>query len=357
MTVLAITDRALPALDHLIALSDDVGISQHATYCVPNRAEGYCVDDVARAFMVAIAAASEPEYSEAALRLAGTYLAFLHHAQRPDGRFRNFMSYERTWIEEVGSDDSNGRAIWALGYGVRHAPKARWRTLCARMLDRALPAVASFRFPRSCAFAALGIARAEGGPHPYLQETSIARAAAHVSAELRGAFERHRAGGWEWFEPRMTYDNARLPEAMIRLGGAFGDRELLRIGLASAEFLAGVVMRDGLFVPIGNDGWYQRGGPRAIYSQQPLEAAGMIDLALVAAETDRNPRWERVARAAFDWFHGANTLGIPLVRDGGCCDGLEEFGPNDNMGAESTLAYLWSAFALAGRAARHAQSP
>lgn len=354
--MLASTDRALPVLDHLIALSDDVGIAQHATYCVPNRAEGYCVDDVARAFMVALAAAREPKYAEVALPLAGTYLAFLHHAQRPDGRFRNFMSYERTWLEEIGSDDSNGRAIWALGYGVSHAPKARWRTLCARMLDRALGGVASFRFPRSCAFAALGIARAEGGPHPYLQEASIARAAAHISSELRGAFERNCADGWEWFEPEMTYDNARLPEALIRLGSAFGDRELVRIGLRSAAFLASVVTLDGIFVPIGNDGWYPRGGRRALYSQQPLEAAGMIDLALVAAEADRNPRWERLARTAFDWFNGANTLGIPLVRDGGCCDGLEEFGPNDNMGAESTLAYLSSAFALAGGAWR-AQRP
>ncbi len=341
----AATGRTLPVLDHLLALTDDVGIVQHAIYDVPNRETGYCVDDVARAFMVALAAAREPQYAAAALPLAGTYLAFLHHAQRPDGRFRNFMSYERTWLEDAGSDDSNGRAIWALGYGLRHSPKARWRSLCARMLERALPAAMSFRFVRSCAFAALGIAQAHGTR--LVHSDVLERAAAYVGGLLRGKYELHRAPGWEWFEDLMTYDNARLPEALLRLGTEFGDGELVRIGLTSAEFLSNVVTIDGRFVPIGNDGWNQRGGRRAIYSQQPLEAAAMVDLGLLAAEAAGDRRWLQIAALAHDWFHGGNTLGVPLVRDGGCCDGLETFGPNENMGAESTLAYLSSAFALA----------
>jgi hypothetical protein len=343
--VVATTGRTLPVLDHLLALSDDVGIVQHGIYDVPNRETGYCVDDVARAFMVALAAAREPAYVAAALPLAGTYLAFLHHAQLPDGRFRNFMSYERTWLEDVGSDDSNGRAIWALGYGVRHAPKARWRTLCARMLERALPGVMSFHHLRSCAFAALGVAYARGGAH--VHDAALERAAAYLGGRLRSAFERHRAPGWDWFEQVMTYDNARLPEALVRLGAAFGDGALVRIGLTSAEFLANLVTLDDRFVPIGNDGWHERGGRRAIYSQQPLEAAAMVDLGLIAAEVAGDRRWHEIAEQAHEWFYGGNTLGVPLVRDGGCCDGLESSGPNENMGAESTLAYLSSAFALA----------
>jgi hypothetical protein len=343
--VLAATGRTLPVLDHLIALSDDVGIVQHGTFDVPNRATGYCVDDVARAFIVALAAAREPDYVATALPLAGTYLAFLHHAQREDGRFRNFMSYERTWLEDAGSDDSAGRAIWALGYGVRYAPKARWRLLCAQMLERALPAAMTFPFVRSCAFAALGVAHAHGGRN--VSPAALERAAAYLGGRLRGEHEVHRAPGWEWFEQVMTYDNARLPEALLRLGTVFGDGELVRAGLTTAEFVSNVMTLDGLFVPIGNDGWYERGGRRAIYSQQPLEAAAMVDLALVAAEVTGQRGWYRIAERADEWYHGGNTLGVPLVRDGGCCDGLETFGPNENMGAESTLAYLSSGFALA----------
>lgn len=342
---LAAMDRALPVLDHLLALSDDVGIVQHAIFDVPNRETGYCVDDVARAFMVALSAAREPEYTGEALSLASTYLAFLYHAQLPDGRFRNFMSYERTWLEDVGSDDSMGRAIWALGYGVRFAPKARWRLLCANMLERALPAAMSFRFVRSAAFASLGLAHAKDGHS--VPAAALERTAAHLGGLLRDEHERHRAPGWEWFEQVMTYDNGRLPEALIRLGTAFGDGELVRIGLTSAEFLSNLVTIDGRFVPIGNDGWHERGVRRALYSQQPLEAAAMVDLGLVAAQASGHEHWYRVAERAFDWFHGRNTLEVPLVRDGGCCDGLEVFGPNENMGAESTLAYLSSAFALA----------
>jgi hypothetical protein len=348
--VVAVPGPRLPVLDHLLALSDDVGIVQHAIYDVPNRETGYCVDDVARAFIVALSAAREPEYTAEALPLAGTYLAFLHHAQLPDGRFRNFMSYERTWLEETGSDDSAGRALWALGYGLRHAPKARWRKLCARMLERALPHAMAFPFVRSCAFAALGLAHAKGSQ--LLHAAELDRAAAALGARLRSAYERHRAPGWEWFEQVMTYDNARLPEALVRLGSSFGDRELLRIGLESADFLARTVMLDDHFVPIGNDGWFEHGGSRAIYSQQPLEAAAMVDLGIVAGEATGERRWYEIAERADDWFHGGNTLGVPLVRDGGCCDGLEVCGPNENMGAESTLAYLSSSFALAQAAPR-----
>jgi hypothetical protein len=355
MALLAATGRELPELDHLLALSDDVGIAQHAVFDVPHRDTGYCVDDVARAFIVALTAAREPEYTSVALPLAGTYLAFLHHAQRPDGRFRNFMSYERTWLEQVGSEDSNGRAIWALGYGVRHAPSVRWQTLCARMLERALPAVLSSGFVRSSAFAALGLAYAQGGRH--IPGAALAHAAAYAGARLRGEWELHRTRDWEWFEDEMTYDNARLPEALIRLGTAFGDRELVRAGLTAAEFLTNVVTIDGQFVPIGNEGWYRRSGRRALYSQQPLEAAAMVDLGLLAAEVDRDRRWRETAERAYGWFHGRNTLGIPLVRDGGCCDGLDESGANDNMGAESTLAYLSSAFALAQAPPAHDARP
>ncbi|HJT37360.1 MAG TPA: glycosyl transferase family 1, partial [Actinomycetota bacterium] len=149
---------ALPSLEHLAALSDDVGIIQHASETVPNRSTGYCTDDVARAFMVVLAALQRDPRDEVAARFASVYLAFLEHAQLDDGRFHNFMAYDRTWLDDVGTQDSCGRATWALGYGVRYAPAEPWRRLCRTLFDRALGAIDSFGFLRPRAYAALGLA-------------------------------------------------------------------------------------------------------------------------------------------------------------------------------------------------------
>ncbi|HMD02328.1 MAG TPA: hypothetical protein VKG44_05120 [Candidatus Baltobacteraceae bacterium] len=337
----------LPAisLDHLSALTDDVGVIQHAKRGLPNRDTGYCTDDVSRAFIVAVSAAPIARLRETALRLGRTYLAFLHHAQMPDGRFHNFMGYDRTWLDDVGTEDANGRAIWSIGYGMRHAPAEDWRHICAEMLELALPRILEFAHVRARAYAAIGLA------HAY---EALARKHAGIEAVLRAIgddLRRRRTEfsetGWDWFEPQLTYDNARLSEAALRIGSVLEDRELVQIGLETLDFYESVVVEGGVFVPIGNDGWYTRAGERARFGQQPLEAAAMVDACLEAYELTQRLQYLRLAELAHGWFYGLNSAGAVLARGGGCCDGLEEGGVNANMGAESTLAYLASVLAVA----------
>ncbi len=333
----------LPPLDHVVVLSDDVGIIQHATESVPNRSTGYCTDDVARAFIVALARLRVTPRDAQARRLAGIYLAFLHDAQLPDGRFHNFMSYDRIWLDAVGTHDSCGRAIWALGYGARFAPEPAWRRLCRAMLDRALESVEWLAYERAQAYAMLGLAHvslADAAPGHravlrHLAELSTARLAAA------------RTSAWIWFDEAMTYDNARLPEALLRAAAALEEPAFAQAGLDALAFLETVVFEDGLFVPIGNDGWYRRGGPRASFGQQPLEAAAMVDAELAAhALAPAAPRLE-AAEAALAWYYGKNLQGTAMAQGGGCYDGLERDGVNRNMGAESTLAHLAAAYAMA----------
>jgi hypothetical protein len=350
---LSVVGARMPSLEHLIALSDDVGIVQHAAFDVPNRSTGYCTDDVARAFMVALAAAKLGPQREQALSLARRYLAFLFDAQLPDGRFHNFMSYDRAWLDDVGTQDANGRAIWALGYGVRFAPRESWREVCRAVLERALPHVPDLDHVRSRVYAALGLAHAaeaSGGRPAELHE--LLRL---LGEDLRERYERTAAPAWDWFENSMTYDNARLPEAALRIGMVLEDRGLIDLGLRTLRFYESIVIEDGLFVPIGNAGWYVRGGARARYGQQPLEATSLVDAALAAQAACGDAHYGLLASRGLAWYSGRNSRGISMVVAGGCCDGLEEDGLNRNMGAESTLAYLASALALADPATKVAR--
>lgn len=334
-----------PPLTHLIALTDDVGVIQHAVHDVPNRSTGYCTDDVSRAFMVAIMAAEHESTREVAVRLARTYLAFLHDAQLRDGRFHNFMGYDRRWLDDVGSEDSFGRAIWALGFGLRCAPTSGWRALCGDLFERALPRVSELTYVRARALAALGLVHASiacGGNVPAVQRSLRA-----IGDDLRARWKQASDAEWAWFEDELTYDNARLPEAAIRVGAVLDDAELAEIGRRSLDFYVATVIEDGIFVPIGNRGWYRRGGLRARYAQQPLEAAAFVDVSLAAHEATGQVQHRRLAEIGLEWYYGRNTRYAVLASGGGCCDGLEEVGVNRNMGAESTLAYLASAYALA----------
>jgi hypothetical protein len=333
--------RGVPGLEHVAVLSDDVGIIQHAVDSIPNRSTGYCTDDVARALIVALQRLQLDPYDAIALRLVPVYLAFLHDAQLPDGRFHNFMSYQRSWLDEVGTNDSVGRAIWSLGYATARAPKDAWRRHAGRLLERALSSIDWLEHPRASAYAVFGLAHAA-------TESAAARLALSPLAEsLHARLDASADDGWHWFEPHMTYDNARLPEALLRAGMVFRDRALIDGGLRSLEFLESVVFEGGIFVPIGNDGWYERGGRRARFAQQPLEAAAMTDAELAAFDVTGLSSHLRDAERANAWFEGGNSLGVAMTSGGGCYDGLEEGGPNLNMGAESTLAYLSSAYALA----------
>jgi len=329
-------------------LSDDVGVIQHAIENVPNRTWGYCTDDVSRAFMVVLAYLRLNPSDKQAQRLASNYLAFLAHAQLDDGRFHNFMDYDRRWIDEIGTHDSCGRAIWALGYGVGNAPSQSWRRVCATLLDRALPSLESLEYIRSRAYAALGLAHAHGA----FQDHKYAGGLRYLADEIFAAYVENATDEWRWFEPIMTYDNARLPEALLRAGAALQDARYGEAGLAALHFYEGVTLENGIYVPVGNDGWYPHGGPRARYAQQPLEACSMVDAELAAFDLSGDASHVETAEIALEWYYGKNSRGVTMANGGGCFDGLGEELVNPNMGAESTLALLSAAYAMAARRAR-----
>jgi len=333
----------LPGLDHLAVLSDDTGVIQHANESVPNRSTGYCTDDVSRALMVVLARLRSSPRDELAERLASIYLSFLESAQLEDGRFHNFMSYERAWLDDVGTQDSLGRALWSLGYGMRYAPSQAWRRLCARMFDRGLGAIDTFEFVHPRAYTLLGLSHA----YAARREARYAAATRYLADSLLDSYQVERDDDWEWFVPVMTYDNARLPEAMIRSGSTLRDARYSEVGMRTLRFYQTVTLESGIFVPIGNHGWYPRGGERAIYAQQPLEACAIIDAELAAFEADGDAEHVANAELGLAWFYGKNTRSETMVHGGGCYDGLDEDAVNHNMGAESTLALLAGAYALA----------
>jgi GNAT superfamily N-acetyltransferase len=333
-----------PVLDHLVAMTDDTGLIQHATHDIPNRATGYCTDDIARALIVAVNASRNSLTETVGTRLVTTYLAYLHDAQMHDGWFHNFMGYDRTWQDRRGTPDSFGRALWGLGYCMRFAPRDSWRGIARRLLLKALPHIERLDHLRSRAYAALGLVHAaEASPDDRaVLYTSIGSAVKPIVA----GFEREAGPGWNWCEPALTYDNARLAEALLRGGRVLNDARLCEIGRQMLDFYTGVVIEDGMFAPVGNAGWYPRGGQKARFGQQPIEAAGMIDACLAARAVTGDVRFLEHAEVAFDWFFGANSALAQLVVNGGCCDGIDAGGVNPNMGAESTVAYLHSAMAI-----------
>lgn len=320
---------------------------QHATEDIPNRATGYCTDDVSRALIVVYQKLALDPRESAAARLAAVYLSFLQDAQLRDGRFHNFMGYDRQWEDSVGTHDSVGRALWAAGYGMRYAPRATWRRLCKKLFGKGLNSLEWLHHARSQAYAIIGLSHACRSSLADVELPYYHDALRMLAGALRERYASTHAPAWEWFENTMTYDNARLSEAMLRAGTALQDSELTAIGLRTLAFYTRTTIQNGIFVPIGNEGWYPRGGQRARYSQQPLEAVSLVDAALAAYESTSDPEFLDTARTGLDWYYGKNTRGIVMARDGGCLDGLNETSVNLNMGAESTLAFLSAAYAMA----------
>jgi glycosyltransferase involved in cell wall biosynthesis len=324
-------------LEHLARLTDSTGLLQHSVFSVPNYAEGYTTDDNARAVVLAMQA------RKSGVRVPATerYLAFLWHAFNvKTGRFRNYMSYDRRWLEESGSEDCHGRALWALGTVVGQCDDAGFRGLASRLFDMALPAALTFTSPRAWAFTLLGC-------HEYLKRFSGDRAAQGAREQLAGRLMRlyqdNAQPGWRWFEDVVSYSNARLPQAMLVSGEALGRRELIEVGLETLRWLVEIQKsEEGHFVPVGSNGFYRRGGERARFDQQPVEAGDMVSACLEAGRITQDPYWREAAERAMEWFLGRNDLKLSLYdsRTGGCRDGLHPDRANQNEGAEATLAFL-----------------
>ncbi len=339
----------LPAIDltHLQRLTDDTGLLQHAVFTVPDRAHGYCTDDNARALIVAILARSLLKDDSGVDALIVRYLSFVHHAFDSGAKvFRNFMGFDRRWIENEGSPDSQGRAIWALGVAASDLEDERLRIMAASLFQEALPGLESLRDLRSMALALFGLdahLRRHGGDSNARRTRSML--ADRLMASWRGAMP---GPDWFWPEDRLTYANARLPHALIVAGAGAENREMIETGLSSLRWLVDVQTTEGLFSPIGNRGWYPRGGAKALFDQQPVEAEVTVAACIAAFDVTSDRRWIDDALCAFRWFLGVNVLGAPLYdhATGGCRDGLGPTAPNENQGAESTLAWLWAAVQL-----------
>jgi glycosyltransferase involved in cell wall biosynthesis len=334
----------LPALklDQMYRMSDSTGIFQHASFTVPNFAEGYCTDDNARALLLALMLQQAGNHSQRINEHAATYAAFLNHAfDRKTRRFRNFMSFDRCWLEEQpGSEDCHGHALWALGLCVGHAGHGSFQMLAADLFEQALPVAAEFTSPRAWAFTLIGI-------DEYLRRLSGDRRANQIrellTAKLLQRYADAQTADWQWFEDVVSYANAKLPHALILSGRCMNNAPMLETGLATLRWLVKVQTSEaGSFRPIGSDGFYQRGQERAMFDQQPIEAQATVSACIEAYYATDDAVWVAEARRAFEWFLGRNDLGLALYDSstGGCRDGLHVDRVSQNQGAESTLAFL-----------------
>lgn len=328
-------------LDHLFRMSDSTGIFQHASFTVPNFAEGYCTDDNARALVLALMLQKLGHGSPQLGAQAATYAAFLNHAfDRPRGRFRNFMSFDRRWLEEVGSEDCHGHALWALGLCVSQAGQGSFQMLAAELFELALPVAAGFTSPRAWAFTLIGI-------DEYLRRFGGDRRANQIRETLTAKLVQRYADAatdeWQWFEEVVSYANAKLPHAMILNGHCLNNTTMLELGLKTLRWLVKVqTSPTGAFRPVGSNGFFQRGQSPAQFDQQPIEAQATVSACIEAYHATNDQFWVAEARRAFEWFLGRNDLGLALydAGTGGCRDGLHVDRLSQNQGAESTLAFL-----------------
>lgn len=332
-------------LEHIRRLTDGTGLLQHACYTVPRYSDGYCTDDNGRALILMMRLAELGELPDKTVEdLAIRYLAFLTYAFNADqGRFRNFLSYDnRHWLEEMGSEDSHGRALWALGATVQQSRSDELKPMAGELFERALRAVDDFRSPRAMAFALLGIDEYLNWFSGHVEARTLRQ---RIVLRLLQLHADAQAPQWHWFEDCLTYSNARLPQALIVTGKALGEERTVNIGLDTLSWLCEVQRPDGgYFVPIGSNGFFVRGKERARFDQQPVEACATISACLTAYAATGDTNWYAEAERTFEWFMGRNDLDAPLYdpRTGGCHDALHAERVNANQGAESTLSYLLS---------------
>jgi len=344
-------------LDHLVRLTDDTGIIQHATFTVPARESGYCVDDNARALIVALHADRVSSSAETR-RLISTYLGFLHHAQTADGRFRNLMSYDRIFSPERPSEDCVGRALWSLGLTVHLAREEGQRLLARQMFERGL-AFARELGPRGTALTMLGLSSFLSA-HP--EVAPAASLLQGLSDRLCARYRTESTPGWRWFEPALTYDNALLPLALLRAYPITKDRHGLQVARETLQFLEETCFREDRLVLVGNAGWHSRTGSRADADEQPIDAAAFVLAFHGAHRITGDHRYLRRMRESFAWFLGANRLGATVYDSAtaGCRDGLGQSVSNLNQGAESTVCFLLSLIEmleLAGEGLEYAEDP
>ncbi|RCH56555.1 glycosyl transferase [Mucilaginibacter hurinus] len=328
------------SLTHVLRLTDDTGIVQHAKYGIPNLKEGYCLDDNARALIMALMAYQRNKSNEA-FELLPVYLSYIHYMQTDDGNFRNFLSFDRRYLDEVGSEDSFGRTIWALGHLINCAASNSYREFALEIFQKSYPHFKSLTYLRGMANTIIGISL-------YLQavptDEGMQQELIRLTQPLIDAFNKTASEDWQWFEEGMTYDNAILPLALLHSCEITGNEEAREVAMKSMAFLDKLTLSNGYLSPVGNDGWYYRGGSFPTFDQQAIETMAMVLMHFQAYKIFRTPEYIEKMFLSYRWFLGENTLRAPLYdhETKGCCDGLLPTGINRNQGAESTLAYLIS---------------
>ena len=328
------------SLTHVSRLTDDTGIVQHAKYGIPNLKEGYCLDDNARALIMALMAYQRTGSKEA-FELLPVYLSYIHYMQTEDGNFRNFLSFNRQYLDEVGSEDSFGRTIWALGYLIGCASSNSYREFSLEIFQKSMPHFAALKHLRGMANTIIGISS-------YLQvvpgDEGMVSELIRLTQPLIEAYETHQCEGWQWFEEKMTYDNAILPLALLHSCEITGNEKARQVALKTMAFLDKLTLSNGYLSPVGNDGWFYKGKTFPIYDQQAIETMAMVLMHFQAYQIFRKPQYIEKMFLCYKWFLGENTLRAPLYdhETKGCCDGLLPTGINRNQGAESTLAYFIS---------------
>jgi hypothetical protein len=328
------------SLAHIKRLTDDTGIIQHANFGIPNLKEGYCLDDNARALLMVLMAYRQIK-DPLALDLSPIYLSYINYMQNKDGTFRNFLSFNRNFLDEVGSEDSFGRTIWALGYLLGNAPNDAYYQTGRSIFYNASPNFEKLQSVR-------GIANTMVGISYYLRnnpaDDSMVERLRNLSYKLIIQYEKNSSTDWKWFEPLLAYDNGMLPLALLHSAEILKESKITETAIETMSFLTEITLKDGYFSAIGNEKWYKKGGERSMFAQQPVDTLAMVLMYHQAFHLTKDKEYLSKLFACFMWFLGENDLRMNLFdfETKGCCDGFESYGVNRNQGAESSLAYLIS---------------
>ncbi|MFC4871962.1 glycosyltransferase family 4 protein [Negadavirga shengliensis] len=328
------------SMAHIKRLTDDTGIIQHAKYGIPNLKEGYCLDDNARALLMVLMAYKQKK-DPLALGYMPIYLSYIHYLQNPDGTFKNFLGFKRDFLDQVGSEDSFGRTIWALGYLMGNAPNDAYFQTGKLMFLDAVPNFDKLKSIRGIANTIIGISYYLKANRYDDQMTEILRI---LTNKLIRQYKQQATTDWRWFESLLAYDNGILPLALLHSAEILEDDETICIAMETMDFLTEHTMKDGILSIIGNKEWYVKDGHRSVFAQQPIDALSMVQMYHQAFQLTRENTYLKKLFASFMWFLGENDLRMSLYdfETKGCCDGFESYGVNRNQGAESSLAYLIS---------------
>ena len=324
-------------LDHVHRLTDDTGILQHAKYIIPNFKEGYCLDDNARALLMFLLVFRQRKSKEA-LKLISTYLSFINLMQNDDGSFKNYLSFNRNFIDQVGSEDSFGRTIWALGYLVKYPPNKPFFEIAVEILTKSFSNFNHLKFIRGMTNSIIGLCHFL---KIFPDNKEMKNILKEMTYKIMKRYQKYKTDDWHWFEPILTYDNGILPLSLLHASEEIGDENILKVAYESIEFLEKITLRTGHLSLVGSDNWYKKGGDRSRFAQQPIDAAAMVLMFYQAYLISKDKTFLKKMLISYMWFLGENDLNKPLYdfQTCGCSDGIESCGINRNQGAESIIVY------------------